>query len=80
MSKSKLHPELQLDTTLHVSKVGNISFGNALTEEEKNSVISALIKEYDGVQCPALGTVVIDLPIANSETEVRVQLWIHDWE
>jgi len=77
MSDSKFPVRTTLDVSLNV-------FSKArLTEDEKNEVIHRLIKDFDGVQDTAGGTVVIHIygPTgAKEDGNPTVQLWIHEWE
>ena len=55
----------------------NVFSDEPLTEDEKNNLIHRLIHDFDGVQDPAGGTIVI--PVIR-EDGLTVQLWIHEWE
>jgi hypothetical protein len=79
MSKSPLQPDKQLDVTLHLSR-DDRKLGQALSKDEKDAIIHAMIEQFGGVQDHAMGTVVIPIPLEGIDPNVTAQLWIHEWE
>lgn len=72
---------LSTHTTIDVSL--NVFTDKPLTEDQKNDIIHQLIKDFDGVQDPAGGTVVFHLSGPTGEPKngkPTVQLWLHEWE
>jgi len=71
------HPtECALQATLWAARDGEMD--KALSSEDKDRVIHAMIKHLDGVQDHATGTVVFDIPL--DIEGIDAQLWVHEWE
>lgn len=69
----------KLSVTLYVISKGP----GPLSKAQKDAILHRLIKDYDGYQDHAMGTVIFHIygpPLPKQEDDPTVQLWLHEWE